>query len=115
MLLRRGTAADLPATADIYIRAFMDDPITSYVMPYRKEYPLSFRDYWLRQIKKVFYSPGVIMMVAIQPSQESVEALDGTGQVIGVSFWERCGTSDTARLARKTDGVTNGKLLSRIC
>jgi hypothetical protein len=108
MQLRRGTAADLRAAADIYTRAFMDDPLTSYILLYRKEYPVSFRENQLRQLKRVFYTPGVIMMVAVQPSQESVEAVDDTGQVIGVSFWERCGTSELARLTQKTDSITNG-------
>lgn len=122
MLIRLATPNDLTSIADIAAQAMLHDELFIQLCPHRHTYYADFRTAFLRRLKMRLYTPGYIMLVAIESDSESGDYADRdrdrdrdrNERVCGYAVWSRRGDSPVATQWQKNghgDGWWNGKEL----
>lgn len=95
MHIRPVKPEDLSSTASISVDAFWNDELYAYTNVWREQFPIDFRNLFLRWHQLRYWSPGYVFHVAV--TDEGDHGHEEGGKVVGYAIWERRGTSDVAR------------------
>ncbi|KAJ5979813.1 GNAT family acetyltransferase [Penicillium waksmanii] len=118
--IRPATPNDLPFIADIAAQAMLHDELFIHLCPHRHTYYADFRTAFLRRLKIRLYTPGYVMLVAVESKSESESGDHGARdrdrdeRVRGYAVWSRRGDTPTATQWQKNghgDGWWNDQYI----
>lgn len=77
MQVRRATAADIPALADVGFSAFFNSPIDAHWFPLRNKYPHDYHRWFIDDFTMRLVTPGnVIMVVEVDDTEDKSHSPD---------------------------------------
>ena len=101
--------SDLPAAASVGAAAMQEDELFTYLCPYRKDYPESFRQYFFRNLKTRYCSDDHIMWVAEIAWPDTAQRNGRRREVVAYTAYSRKSPNKDAMVISREKSWLDGK------